>query len=157
MIRYLNQEEIFKAQKMYQENFSEDSKEFVEYYFSWKTNDNKILVMEEEELEVMIHLNPYKFFFCGNEISVNYIVAVATDPKVRRQGKMKQVLMHALEDMKMQQQPFTFLLPAVDPNVYTSCDFSFVKNENYDGYRALFTEMERQLDAFVNSVLHFRH
>lgn len=134
MIRYLEQEEKIRTRVMYEENFPEDSRAFIDYYYANKTKDNQILVMEEEKLQVMIHLNPYAWSICGEEAKVDYVVAVATDASVRRQGKMAEVMERALKDMAAAHQPFTFLIPA-NPKVYASSGFVFVPCEAYAQYR----------------------
>lgn len=140
MIRYLKQEEKGKTRAMYEANFPEDSQAFVDYYFSEKTKDNQILVMEESgQLQVMIHLNPYVFSICGEPVDVNYVVAVATDEAVRKQGRMAQVMKRALQDMAEAHQPFTFLIPA-NPRVYVSSGFVFVPSEKYDAYKKQLAE-----------------
>ena len=140
MIRYLKQEEKGKSRAMYEANFPEDSRAFVDYYFSEKTKDNQILVMEEAgQLQVMIHLNPYVFSVCGEHVEVNYVVAVATDAAVRKQGRMAQVMKRALQDMAEAHQPFTFLIPA-NPRVYVSSGFVFIPSEKYDAYKKQLVE-----------------
>lgn len=148
MIRYLNEEEKGKTRRMYEANFPEDTKAFVDYYYRLRIKENRILVMEadksaetmteetaqpvakkartaEMKLEVMIHLNPYRFQICGAPAQVNYLVAVATDPSVRRQGKMRSVMERALQDLERAGEPFAFLIPA-NPRVYESQGFVFV-------------------------------
>lgn len=147
-IRYLGQEEKNRSRKMYETNFPDDSQKFVDYYYKHKIKDNQILVMENKtewqecskandalgqetaQLQVMLHLNPYTFSVYGREAEVNYIVAVATDVSVRRQGKMTEVMELALRDMAEKGQPFTFLIPA-NPKVYVSKGFTFVETEDY--------------------------
>lgn len=124
-IRYLKQQEKQNTRKMYEAIFSEDSKEFVDYYYQWKIKDNDILVMEDEKgYEVMMHFNPYMLWVNGAAMKVPYIVAVATRPDCRRQGKMQQVMKHALQDLQKSHCPFTFLLPA-DPAYYRGQGFVF--------------------------------
>lgn len=142
MIRYLTQDEKFRTKEMYQENFPEDSVAFVDYYYTHKTRDNEILVMEADALEVMIHLNPYQFQICGEPAKINYIVAVATEESVRRQGKMGRVLSRALLDMASERQPFTFLIPA-NPAVYLSAGFVFVPTEQYPEYEGQLIQRDR--------------
>lgn len=121
---------------MYEANFPEDTERFVDYYYTYKTADNRILVMENAgKPEVMIHLNPYVFRIYGQPALVNYVVAVATDASARRQGKMAAVMEHALRDMAKEHQPFTFLIPA-NPAVYRSSGFAFVDSEDYADYDA---------------------
>ncbi len=144
MIRYLKQEEKIKTRAMYEANFSEDTRAFVDYYYTHKTADNRILVMEEAgKLQVMIHLNPYSFRICGQSVPVNYVVAVATDPSVRKQGKMAAVMEKALRDMAAAHQPFTFLIPA-NYKVYLSSGFAFVPTEKYEEVLRTVEVPERQ-------------
>lgn len=124
-IRYLKQQEKQNTRKLYEAIFSEDSKEFVDYYYQWKIKDNDILVMEDEKgYEVMMHFNPYTLWVNGAAVKVPYIVAVATRPDCRRQGKMQQVMKYALQDLQKSHCPFTFLLPA-DPAYYRGQGFVF--------------------------------
>lgn len=145
MIRYLTQEEKGKTKAMYQENFPEDSQAFVDYYYTYKTRDNQILVMEEAGIQVMIHLNPYEFQVCGEPVMVNYVVAVATAASVRRQGKMARVLKRALLDMAKERRPFTFLIPA-NPRVYQSAGFVFVPTEQYPEYEGQWIPARQRQD-----------
>lgn len=129
-VRYLTQKEKQGTRLMYESIFPEDSQEFVDYYYEWKTRDNEIIVMEGTEefegsnLQVMLHLNPYTLCVNGKYQKLSYIVAVATAPKFRRQGKMNQVLRYTLQDMERKNIPFTFLLPA-DPAYYRGQGFVY--------------------------------
>ena len=59
MIRYLLDNEKGKSEALYRAAFPEDKDAFVEYYYSYVTRDNKILVLEQEgEISSMQHLNP---------------------------------------------------------------------------------------------------
>lgn len=148
MIRYLLKEEKNRTRALYEANFPEDSVEFVDYYYSCKTADNRILVMEDAgEPEVMIHLNPYAFKVCGHSVLVNYIVAVATEASARRQGKMSAVMKQALRDMAREHQPFTFLIPA-NPAVYRSDGFVFVDSEADDETACGTRQKEKDISTF---------
>ena len=58
-IRRLKKEEHQVVRSLYEEVFSEDSTSFVDYYFTEKTKDNVIYVLEEEgAVRSMLHLNP---------------------------------------------------------------------------------------------------
>ncbi len=130
IIRYLTQPEKHKTRILYEAAFPEDSGPFVDYYYQWKTADNRILVMEEEgRIQVMIHLNPYDFQICGSGWQIPYIVAVATRPDCRRQGKMGRVMERLLQDLEQQNCPFTILLPA-DPAYYEGQGFVFFPRQN---------------------------
>ncbi len=134
IIRYLEQREKQTSRALYEAAFPEDSKEFIDYYYEWKTKDNEVIVMEgagnDRAFHVMIHLNPYELKINGNTREVPYIVAVATDVRYRRQGKMGQVMERALQDMEHNQIPFTFLLPA-DPAYYRGQGFVFFPRQDY--------------------------
>ena len=99
-IRKLSQEEHNKVRPLYEEVFTEDSKGFVDYYFSEKTRDNDIYVVEEDgEICAMLHLNPYTLMVNGVEKQAHYIVAVATRKEYRGRGFMAALLRRALQDM----------------------------------------------------------
>lgn len=133
-IRYLRQEEKQATRPMYESAFPEDSQEFVDYYYSYKTKDNEIIVMEGAEQDssfhVMIHLNPYNLSIYGLRRQIPYIVAVATDSAYRRQGKMGLVMAQLLQDLASGGVPFTFLLPA-DPAYYRGQGFVFFPSQPY--------------------------
>ena len=60
-IRKLETGEKLNTRKLYEEVFSEDSKDFVDYYYEEKVKDNQIYVVEEDgEIQAMLHLNPYE-------------------------------------------------------------------------------------------------
>lgn len=170
-IRYLKQKEKQATRGMYEAAFPEDSKEFVDYYYSWKIKDNKILVMEgtgdDSSFHVMVHLNPYHVCICENVREIPYIVAVATDLRWRRQGKMSLVMAHALRDMEQKKVPFTFLLPA-DPAYYRGQGFVFFPCQECfgicreDGFDSLEWEPADTRDAdkmasFSNRILEKRY
>ena len=50
-VRYLEQWEKRRTMPLWREAFSEDTEEFLEYYYEEKTGDNGILVMEEDDGE----------------------------------------------------------------------------------------------------------
>ena len=60
-IRKLDQSEPGKTRSLWEQVFSEDSQEFVDYYYYIKTKDNTIYVIEEDdEIRAMLQLNPYQ-------------------------------------------------------------------------------------------------
>ena len=71
-IRKLNITEHGATRPLYEEVFSEDSSSFVDYYYSIKTKDNTIFVVEEDEaVQAMIHLNPYTLMVNGKATPSN--------------------------------------------------------------------------------------
>ena len=60
-VRKLKQEEHILTRKLWEEIFTEDSVEFLDYYYSVKVKDNEIYVIEDEgRIVSMIHLNPFQ-------------------------------------------------------------------------------------------------
>lgn len=56
------------TRKLYEEVFSEDEKSFVDYYYQEKTKDNIIyIVREDDDIQAMLHLNPYTLMVNGTE------------------------------------------------------------------------------------------
>ncbi len=124
--RKLKDEEKGSTRRLYEEIFSEDSPSFVDYYYTEKTKDNTIYVVEEEGgLRAMLHLNPYTLIVNGREVPSHYIVAVATEEAYRKRGYMAALLKTALRDMYQAGEPFTFLMPAAE-GIYLPHGFSTV-------------------------------
>lgn len=149
-IRYVSGQGKHKTRPLYEACFSEDSREFVDYYYKIKTRDNKILVLEEGgEIRSMLQLNPY----CLNDGKLySYIVAVATDSHCRRLGYMARLLQRTLEDAYEQQQAFLYLMPA-DEAIYTPFGFRFVyEKENYILNKDLIN-LDKLLDCEISDVI----
>ena len=122
-VRKLDLAEHGLTRPLYEEAFSEDSRKFVDYYYSEKTSDNQIYVLEDGgEICSMAHLNPYTLAVNGNEKKAHYIVAVATNEDCRRRGYMAAVLKKALQDLYQAGEIFTFLMPASE-RIYEPFDF----------------------------------
>lgn len=112
-IRKLDRQEHGKTRKLYETVFSEDSKEFVDYYYKWKTRDNLIFVAEDENgIHAMLHLNPFEVYVEGKIERLHYIVAVATQEEYRHRGLMRRLLAAAEQEMAANGERFTFLMPA---------------------------------------------
>ena len=78
-IRKLESQEHGETRFLYETVFTEDSRSFVDYYYTEKTKDNQIYVVEEEDrIRAMLHLNPYTLMVNGVRKAADYIVAVAT-------------------------------------------------------------------------------
>ena len=128
-IRKLDRSEHEKTRNLWEQVFSEDSQEFVDYYYYIKTKDNTIYVVEEEdEIRAMLQLNPYQVKLQGSVIPSDYIVGVATQAEYRGRGYMRNLLIHALQDQYSQKMPFTFLMPAAEA-IYYPYDFRFVYDQ----------------------------
>ena len=126
MIRYLADNEKKKSEVLYREAFYEDKDEFVEYYYSYVTKNNKIMVLEQEgDICSMLHLNPYQLSVNGQKTDAYYYVAVATKKNCRHQGMMRKLLVQSLNDIQKEGHPFAYLMPA-DKAIYEPFDFRIV-------------------------------
>ena len=134
-LRKLELQEHQASQSLYEEVFSEDSARFVEYYYTEKTKDNQIYVIEEDgRIRSMLHLNPYSLWVNGSRKDANYIVAVATQKEYRKRGYMASLLKKSLEDMYQAGEAFTFLMPASE-SIYLPFDFRTVYEQKKRYYR----------------------
>ena len=126
MIRYLADNEKRRSEELYRAAFPEDKDAFVNYYYSYATKDNQILVLEQEdEICSMLHLNPYRLGVLGTEVDAYYYVAVATKENCRHQGMMRSLLYRSLNDIYAKGHPFTYLMPA-NKAIYEPFDFRIV-------------------------------
>lgn len=129
-IRKLPPEENVRARLLYEEIFTEDSREFVDYYFQIKAAANEIFVVEDMgEILSMLHLNPYPMCFCGHTVNTAYIVAVATQEKYRHQGMMASLMKTSLQDLYRKESPFTWLMPAAEA-IYYPFGFRYIYRKN---------------------------
>lgn len=113
ILRRLDVSEHGRTRPLYEEVFSEDDKAFVDYYYEWKTRDNKIYVAEDEDgIHAMVHLNPFCMYVQGELHTLHYIVAVATKEEYRHRGLMRSLLALAEREMEAAGEQFTFLMPA---------------------------------------------
>lgn len=125
-IRYLDASERGVSRKLWEEAFSEDSQSFDDYYFQEKLKDNRILVLEEAgRIDSMIHLNPYLLQVKNFRWRVDYLVGVATGKNCRHRGYMRRLLTQMMADMRAEEMPFCFLMPA-DEAIYRPFGFTYI-------------------------------
>ena len=164
-LRKLHQEEHIKTRKLWEEIFTEDSPQFLDYYYSVKIRDNEIYVIEDgDEIVSMVHLNPYEMYVNNQIYQTHYIVAVATDVRYRKQGLMRKLLNHVMQVMSDRGEPFTFLMPAAEA-IYKPFGFGFIyeqKSEKVVGKKSCDTMLEvipakeeycREIADFANGYL----
>ena len=126
MIHYLEAEEKERSRELWEEAFYEDSESFLQYYFTEKTKDNEVLVLEEEgKIISMLHRNPYQIYMRGDIRRCDYIVGVATTKEERHKGHMRALLLSLFRDLYTEHMPFTFLMPARE-GIYYPFDFRYV-------------------------------
>ena len=142
-VRKLRPEEHLRTRKLWEDIFKEDTPEFLDYYYTVKTKENEIYVIEDEgEIVSMLHLNPYTMRIGKEMYPTHYIVAVATRTEYRRQGLMAKLMNHVIQVMKDRGEPFTFLMPANEA-YYKPFGFQFVYEQKQG---KVFGKQSEQLD-----------
>ena len=78
-VKKLEQTEKERTRKLYEEAFPEDSARMRDFYYASRMRENTVYVIEnEQEVEGMLCLNPCRVQFGREELTLSYIVAVAT-------------------------------------------------------------------------------
>lgn len=129
----LTASEMQGAKALWKEIFFEDSDVFTDYYFQEKMNDNiGYGIKAEGKLVSMLYLTPYTGVLrvAGvdngfREFPVYYIVGVGTKKEYRHRGCMDTLLRRALNDIRQEGHPFTFLMPA-NPAIYVPYQFRYI-------------------------------
>lgn len=115
-----------ESRKLWEAIFSEDTKEFLDYYYQYKVPEAQFYLLKDgEQLISMLHLNPYAVYCNGVIRKAYYIVAVATKLEYRHRGCMRRLLQEAISDATKEKCPFLFLMPA-DPAIYEPFGFRYV-------------------------------
>ena len=117
--------ECLTTRSLWEQVFSEDSKKFLDYYYTWKAEENIGYVIGEEPYKAMMFRTPYEIQIGDRKRKLSYLVAVATGKEFRHKGYMTALLQKAFACMYQEKNPFTFLMPA-DPAIYQPFDFSFI-------------------------------
>jgi hypothetical protein len=147
-VKYLSEAEKQDSRHLWEEAFPEDSQAFDDYYYKEKVQENRILAIVEgthseyvtaaavrrrpsvqhsgmSRVDAMIQLNPYWIHVGDWNWKVDYIVGVATRKEKRHRGYMSTLLSKMMTDMKNDQVPFCFLMPA-DPAIYRPFGFTYI-------------------------------
>ena len=144
-VRLLKQQEHGKTRLLWEKVFQEDSKAFLDYYYFFKTRENSVYVVEEdEEIRSMLHLNPFLIQVGEGQFDGRYIIAVATEESYRKRGYMGMLLRKAMQAMYQEKQPFTFLMPSAEA-IYTPYDFRFVYDQNVWKYTVVEKQEQKSL------------
>ncbi|MED4171835.1 GNAT family N-acetyltransferase [Halalkalibacterium halodurans] len=104
-------------------------------------------IFYDEQLAAKLHIYPFQIWFNGQKIEMGGIAGVATYPEYRRQGFVKDLLLHSLREMRRNGQSVSILHPFSIPfyrkygwelfSYYVSVDFSvkeLVLMEEPSGY-----------------------
>lgn len=126
MLKYLATKEKILSRDLWEEAFPEDSKSFDDYYYREKTRDNRILAaVEDGQVQAMVQMNPYLLQAGGRRWRVDYLVGVATRKEKRHQGYMRRLLERMMADMREEQMPFCYLMPAAEA-IYRPFGFTYI-------------------------------
>lgn len=126
MLKYLSTEEKPQSRELWEEAFPEDSRSFDDYYYQEKIKDNRILAAcEDGRIQAMVQMNPYLVQAGNRRWRVDYLVGVATSREKRHQGYMRRLLMRMMEDMREEEMPFCFLMPAAEA-IYRPFGFTYI-------------------------------
>lgn len=99
---------------------------FTDYYHRNICTKNKIIDYRADgRLVGMIHLNPYTVYLSGERELCYYIVGVAVREDMRHKGIMRSMMKEALDFMRSEGCPLTFLMPEKD-EYYTGFGFEKV-------------------------------
>lgn len=128
----LSGKEGLLTRALWEKVFTEDTPEFLSYYFKEKIIDARIHVLKEDDGRVaaMVHANPYDVMIHGVRRRAYYIVGVATLEPYRHRGCMAFLLQKAVLQAKSEGCPFVFLMPA-DAAIYEPFGF------RYEGQRSM--------------------
>ncbi|WP_432626779.1 GNAT family N-acetyltransferase [Brotaphodocola sp.] len=126
MPEYLDDAQKQETRELWEGIFSEDSRSFVDYYYSEKMKDNRVLAIREDGvIQAMLHQNPYLLAVGKWRWRVDYLVGVATRPQKRHQGYMRRLLTAMMAEMRTEKMPFCFLMPASEA-IYLPFGFTFI-------------------------------
>ena len=126
ILKKLKPEERGLTRTLWEQVFTEDTKEFLDYYYAEKTKNNEIYVIEtDHDIRAMMQLNPYVIQMGKKAVESRYIVAVATEPLYRHRGYMAELLSKTARDLYQLKMPFFFLMPASE-KIYYPHNYRFI-------------------------------
>lgn len=138
LLKKLNVEEHGVTRELWEEVFTEDTREFLDYYYAHMADHNEIYTIEKNnQLVSMIHLNPYNIQMMGKIFPIHYIVGVATKKEYRKQGLMGTLLRRIMLDLHQQEEPLTYLMPAAE-EIYAPYDFVVIGEQIHYEYTGTF-------------------
>ena len=106
--------------------FSEEDKQFVDFYFEKRYNEQDNIHIEKDGKVVSaMQLISYPFSYYGKTIGCSYLSGCCTDPEYRSQGLMNDLIIKALNQAKNNGACFAALIPASESlfNYYEGTNF----------------------------------
>lgn len=149
---------IEELKNLYKLSF-DDSDAYVEHFFSTQVNaKNTVFVPEGEKVASALYLIDRKLFICGKKFFAPFVVAAATLPEYRRQGKMEKVMALAFEKLRAKGVGFTALYPSVKSYYerfgFTTFTFTNKQKIAFDGQTAQELTVKRgQLKKIYNETM----
>lgn len=132
MIRLLESFEKLNIRPIYEHCFSEDGKEFTDYYFSKCLPHNEVVVNEQDgKIVSALHLIPKNLVVGSLKTNVMYIYAVGTFAGYRNKGYMHEIFNEVLKKMYENMDAFTYLIPSDENNaaIYERFGFNYVMDK----------------------------
>lgn len=129
-IEYAMKSEMKQVRDLWECVFPEDSREFLDFYFSKVIKKNRIVVAKDteknlnSEIIAMLHMNPYMLEVNKETVLAEYIVAVATHPEYRRQGIMRRLMEFCIKECS-KEKDLLVLVPE-DERYYSQFGFKFI-------------------------------
>ena len=129
MIRYLDNQEKSLTKDLWREAFPEDSEDFLDYYDQEKMSRNQVLVRGggwcypvDASPESLPAAGAKSLLECGLYCGGSH------RSDMRHRGYMRSLLIRMMTDMRAQQMPFCFLMPAAEA-IYTPFQFAFIYDQ----------------------------
>ena len=139
-IKLLHKEDIcdkLKTRPLYEENFDIGDKDFIDYYYDVISQRNEIVVvLDDDEIVSMVHLNPYVYNVCGKLKNVHYLVALATKTNYRKKGYMSKAIDFVINYLNELKEPFCYIVPENNyaEKLYNKFGFERVCKFNIDKF-----------------------
>ena len=125
---YLDNTKKRNSKSLYQSVFTEDSRDFVDYYYEHIGTRNKILAIEKADdscIIAMLHQNPHHILIGQAQLKTEYIYGVAVSEQYRHRGYMSKMIKMALRNIFEEKICFTYLFP-VSKGLYEKFGFGYV-------------------------------
>lgn len=101
-VRSIDAREYEESKALWLSCFTEDSPEFVDYFYSQRTRrENVIAAFDGEKLCSMLHIIPMRFDFgASSAVDVGFVSGVCTLADYRMHGAARLVIRHAISTMR---------------------------------------------------------
>lgn len=117
-IRFIDFTEYKEAESVWAECFPEDSREYIDCYFSTRTSPEYVLAaFSDGKMIGDMHILPQTLRLFGRNIPIGFVSGVATLPQYRRKGVASALFEVAFDYMKQKGYEATVLQP-FDPVFY---------------------------------------